>query len=317
MLGDVYAVQQNIKMAQQQYERLLDMDPHAAVMGHFKLGSMAVSKKDFTKAHSHFDEALKLIPGAYNIIQAKILAFFAQDKPDKAKAFVMSFVENHPDNPLLLDLLGRVEMGLGNMNNAEWAFLKALELRPEWMVPYNRIAGIYIRTGQLEKGIATFEQAVAKNPESLHVSFLLATLYHESGKISQAENRYKDILQKKPDFLPAANNLAYLYAEHTHDPALLDKALELAVKAAATEEPLALDTLGWVHFKMGNHEMALEILNKAWDKSPNNPDIGYHLAVILKTTESRERAKTILESLIQTHGQDGLNKSTMELYHSL
>jgi tetratricopeptide (TPR) repeat protein len=317
MLGDIYALQGNASGAEKEYSYLLDMDSQAAVTGHFKLGGLAASKGDFITAHRHFDSALEITPNGYDVMEAKISVYFMQNKAVEAREFVLSLVDKYPNNPLFLDFLGRVEIGLGNIEQAEKVFWKALELEPDWVVPYNRIVGIYMFTDQLDRGVEVFEQALAKNPDSLQTAFILATLYHESGRIDLAEPMYKDILHQNPGFLAAANNLAYLYAKHSQDQETLEKALELAVQSAITEEPQALDTLGWIYYRLDNHEMALENLNKAWARSPGDPDIGYHLAVVLNETGSEDKALNVLQQLVQTHDPDRLNDEIMDLYNEL
>jgi Flp pilus assembly protein TadD len=63
--------------------------------------------------------------------------------------------------------------------------------------------------------------------------------------------------------------------------------------------------------------MAMENLNMAWEKSPTNPDIGYHLAVVLNETGSEDKALSVLQQLVQAHGPERLNDEIMGLYNEL
>jgi Flp pilus assembly protein TadD len=72
--------------------------------------------------------------------------------------------------------------------------------------------------------------------------------------------------------------LAYIYAESE---ANLDQGLEYAIKAAglAPRDASVLDTLGWVYFKRGNFEKAIENLKSSVELRPNSPTIRYHLGM--------------------------------------
>ena len=42
-----------------------------------------------------------------------------------------------------------------------------------------------------------------------------------------------------------------------------------------------MDTYGWIVFSQGQREQGLDLLRKALEIAPNNPDIAYHLASAL------------------------------------
>jgi len=256
-------------------------------------------------------------PKAFEVLEAKVAVYMLQNDADRARAFCLEQMKKFPDSPLLYDLLGRVETSGKQIDKAEDYFLKASELSPKWLVPYYRVAGLYFNSGEMEKGIKKFEQALEANPDSVRTAFTLGTLYQRIGDIEQAKKHYQAILEKHPDFVPAANNLAYIYAEHATGTKQLEEALELAKRAAVTQDSAALDTLGWVYHKLGNSEMALETLNKALEKKPEDPDISYHLAKVLLEKGDKEKAGAVLEKILQD-GQSLRNKDEIQkLYDSI
>src|SRR5690606_14711656 len=86
---------------------------------------------------------------------------------------------------------------------------------------------------------------------------------------------------------------AYGYALAVHREAwadalpYLERALELAPDSGAV-----LDSVGWVHFKLGRHESALKLLNQAWT-ARRDPEIAAHLGQALWHAGERARARTI------------------------
>ena len=108
------------------------------------------------------------------------------------------------------------------------------------------------------------------------VLFMLAMVADEEGKVQKAVEGFKEILARNPDHTDAMNSLAYLYAEQNME---LDKALPLAEKAVESDPSNAafVDTLGWVYFKCGETEKALEYLKMA-SQLLLDPEILNHLA---------------------------------------
>ena len=60
------------------------------------------------------------------------------------------------------------------------------------------------------------------------------------------------------------------------------------------------DTLGWLKLKNGDLQGALKLLEIAADKSPDNPEIKYHLADALAQSGELDRARSILAEIIGT-----------------
>lgn len=85
-----------------------------------------------------------------------------------------------------------------------------------------------------------------------------------------------------PDSPGALNNLAYLTVDHRNDRA---KALPYAERADELKpnDPLILDTLGWVHFKLGNYSQAEDCLRRSIAGRPLAEN-HLHLAHVLAVT---------------------------------
>lgn len=296
-IGDVNMARKQTSRARESYERAL-ADPRTAPAARVKLARLALAEKDPRRGLEQFEEALALAPEYPEAMEGKALALVLLDKANEALAYTKELRSKHPDNPFVHDLAGRMALAMAKDEQAEAGFLRAIELSPNWLPPYYRLATLYVSSGRVEQGIAQFEKDAARQPDQPHTSFLLALLHQQKGDATQAEKRYAALLEKHPDFLPAANNLAYLYAESSKDPAVLQKALELATRAAQGDDPVGLDTLGWVHFRMGNTEMAAEALSKALEKSPDNPTIAYHLATVLARNGDKLRARELLEKAL-------------------
>jgi len=110
-----------------------------------------------------------------------------------------------------------------------------------------------------------------------------------------AIEQYQIILKQNPQSAPALNNLAWLYYQEKNP-----LALEYAEKAhqLAPNDPIILDTLGWILVEQGNTTRGLPLLQKAVSSAPGASDIRYHFASALAKSGDKNRARKELEQLL-------------------
>jgi len=99
------------------------------------------------------------------------------------------------------------------------------------------------------------------------------------GDYTAAAEAFRRCSELNPDHALAINNHAYLLSEHLDSP---EQALPLAERAVSIspDNPSALDTAGWVNYRMGNLEQAEQYLRKALDIQ-EKPATLVHLAEVL------------------------------------
>ena len=90
----------------------------------------------------------------------------------------------------------------------------------------------------------------------------------------------------------------------------LPQAKELIVKALqlAPNDPFITDSLGWVEFRLGNTDKALEILQKAYTDRAD-PEIGAHLGEVLWTLNRQDEARKIWREAL---GQAPANETLIQ-----
>src|SRR5690606_20636538 len=126
----------------------------------------------------------------------------------------------------------------------------------------------------------------------------LAFLYQQSGETPKAIQTYEKAVAACPNVWGATNNLAFMLANTSDKKEDLQRALDLAEKAAAlnTGEASVRDTLGWVYCRQGKVEQAVGVLENAIGRPPERPDIRYNLGLGWRSSnrvvEGRERLET-------------------------
>ena len=116
-------------------------------------------------------------------------------------------------------------------DEAEAAYLKAIELSPNYATAYHWYSNFVLESSMLRTAEATklMERAFELDPRSSIISAVLASQYRFQGLLSLAERQYLDLIAIDPEFANANALLADLYVV---DLGKLDKALTLYRKAS-------------------------------------------------------------------------------------
>jgi uncharacterized protein (TIGR03790 family) len=155
------------------------------------------------------------------------------------------------------------------------------------------------RHGDTAAAKQALEEATKLEPRLTSAHRLLAAIYEEQGQPDLAIERYRRVLADAPDDLLSLNNLAYALAVHAKAPqdalAPAQKAYELSKGAV----PSITDTLGWVHFLLGQHAEAEKYLSEAATAAPNNADVQLHLAHVYAARGRADLAAKAIARCVQ------------------
>jgi tetratricopeptide (TPR) repeat protein len=190
-------------------------------------------------------------------------------------------------------MLGIVQTSKKEYAAAEAAFMKAIELAPDWQPPQNSLASIYLLQGNESKAIEKFQSSLRANPRNPAAYVTLGAIYERKKQTDKAIEVYEQALAAIPNFWQAANNLAFLLSEYSTDKAQHEKALMYAKKALrlSPNVPAILDTVGWTYYKLGDLPKARSFLEQAMEQSPDAAEMNYHLGQVLYDSGNIEAAK--------------------------
>lgn len=156
----------------------------------------------------------------------------------------------------------------GNTDKALKTIQEAIAVAPDPIqgrLEYQR-AWIYYHARNWDKALEQFNRVItefADNDDLVQDSqFRISSIYVELGDSAKGESVLEDVLKKDPENTQANNDLGYLWADQGKN---LDKAYKMIQKAldAEPENPAYLDSMGWVLFKKGEFDKAVEQLKKA------------------------------------------------------
>jgi len=134
-------------------------------------------------------------------------------------------------------------------------------------------------------------RAVLEYPDSFELLYDRAMAAERVDRIDILEADLRRVIKMKPDYAHAYNALGYTLAEKTDR---LSEAKELIEKAykLSPEDPFILDSLGWVHYRLGNVGDALKHLQAAY-AARSDPEIAAHLGEVLWKVGQRDEAQKI------------------------
>ena len=160
---------------------------------------------------------------------------------------------------------------------------------------------LLIQAGRYEEAVAVYTEALGDgyNPDLLYARAMAA---EKLGRLDLLEKDLRSILEREPDHAQALNALGYTLADATDRHAeayeLIKRALELR-----PNDFYILDSMGWVLYRLGRLDEAVEYLRKAL-AIRQDPEIAAHLGEVLWVRGEREQAKEVWETALQLTPED-------------
>src|SRR5215208_2280923 len=157
-----------------------------------------------------------------------------------------------PDDPEVIEAIGRALLGLSRLEEAEASFLDALELDPEWVAPRIGLASLAMRNDEPFKVIHHLERATALDPEYADAFVELGRYYGLMGEPGLAHATFERWIRQHPedaDMLINAGLTAFDAADYAQALEFFEKAMEVASEGdqksgARTFRANTLDMLG-------------------------------------------------------------------------
>ena len=163
-------------------------------------------------------------------------------------------------------------------------------------------AGVMRDAKRWKEAFDVLATAVQKLPEDTDLVYEQAMMAEKLDRMDEMERLLRRVIELKPDHAQAHNALGYSLADRK---LRLEEAKKLIVRALELQpgDPFITDSLGWVEYRMGNHDEALRLLKKAYAARPD-PEIAAHLGEVLWSFGQRDEAKRVWT---EAKGRDGAN----------
>ena len=155
-------------------------------------------------------------------------------------------------------------------------------------------------------------QALEKNPQSPDLLYDHAMAAEKIDRIDVLESNLRQVIQIKPDHAHAYNALGYTLADRNIRLPEAYTLIEQALKIAP-EDPFIMDSMGWVLYRMSQHDSALVFLKRAFELRPD-AEIAAHLGEVLWATGQRDEARKIWDGALKQNPANEVLLATVKKF---
>src|ERR1035437_3928737 len=229
------------------------------------------NKPDYlTKAIQHYQEALRLDPGASLVFEELTDLYIQTNHLRDAITQAEEMLKANPDNVDARRMLGRIYMKMISTTD-------------------NRINEDYLR-----KAIEQLQKVTQKDPKDAESWVALGRLYRVSNNSVDAEKAYNQALVAEADNEEALTGLVMLYSDLGDNKRAIEK-LKLATEKNPNERTLI--ALGSAYEQMHDYKNAADALKRALEMAPDNARLQAGLANNLMLSDRLDEALQIVEGL--------------------
>lgn len=164
-----------------------------------------------------------------------------------------------------------------------------------------------------EEAFALIEKTINSVPNTPQLIYDYAMAAERIGKLELMEKELRKVIQLQPDFSAAYNALGYSMADRNINLNEAKTLIQTAYKLSPNDHYI-LDSLGWVEYRLGNYDVAVEHLRKAHNIQ-QDPEISAHLGEVLWKQGLQEEAGKIWRDALKAFPKNNVLVSTAKKFN--
>ena len=192
---------------------------------------------------------------------------------------------------------------LGDLQRALRLVRQIRSFHPEEPEYYRLEARILAQMDQLGAAERVANQGLQYGPDSASLLYTRAMIREKKGDYAGMESDIRQVIEQNPQDAEAYNFLGYSLADRgvrlKEALALLQQANELS-----PGQGYILDSLGWVHYRLGELEKAETLLRRALEEAPEDAEILAHLGEVLEAQGRLQEARAAWQNALQQAGEE-------------
>ncbi len=297
--------------AREQFEILSQQAPEDADLI-FSLGLINREMENNDEAKKYFDQLLNM--GARESEAHYYLGLLAVQAGDKTQG-VTHFKMVRPGQDFMpaMNQLARILLVQGRDDELRQFFADQRRHYPQ-VAPQIFVleSEILVQMQQYQTADLLLSEALARYPEDTNLLYTRSLVAEKRQDLARAEADLRKILAIDPDNAGALNALGYILTNHSerYDEAteLIEKALQLS-----PEDPTILDSMGWVKYRVGDYQQALDYLQKAY-QGYADAEIAAHLGEVLWQLDRRDEALAVWREGLEKDADNQVLRHTIERF---
>lgn len=207
-----------------------------------------------------------------------------------------------PNNPHILNNIGATYLSKGDIQNAITYFLKALDIRKDFLVARANLAKAYIRDNKFDRALAIYLEDENKYPKNSRLLMDIAHLYLQQNKRGFALEKLNALISFDPRNLAAYHTRGIIHLmDHRLNEAIADfrRALSFDERCAAT-----YNSLGVCYILRKNYYKAIKYFTISLNIDRSDMNTLRNLAGANMQAGKFEEAARLMEEHLLTHPLD-------------
>ncbi len=248
----------------------------------------------------------ELAEGDDATINAKIALIrtrLADNRKEDAIALAEELARENPDDPRVALALGNTQLSAGALADAE-ATLRDAAASTDNATIVVQLARALLAQGKSGEAMTAIDDGLNRMTNNPQLMWTKAILLEQLFRIDEAIAIYDDLYETDSNSMVVANNLASLLATYRDNEDSLKRAQVIARRLKGTRVPPFQDTYGWIAFRNGNIDEALDYLVPAAAAMQADPIVQYHLARAYEEAGRKEDALTAYRAALELAGDD-------------
>jgi tetratricopeptide (TPR) repeat protein len=213
-------------------------------IAHGRLGDALRDEGRVDDAITHYQEALKIKPGAAEFRNNLGTALQQEGRVDEAIAQYREALQIKPNEAEMRYNLGNALLQKGRVDEAAADYQKALQIKPDYAEAHNNLAIALLQKGRVDDAITHYEQALQIQPGFAEAHHNLALALSQKGRADEAIIHFQQALQIKPGYVDAHIDLGNVLLQNGKvGEAISHFQMALQLKPA---DPSIQNTLAWL-----------------------------------------------------------------------
>ena len=295
LAGESYMQAKDFAKATEYFEKASSIAPESAML-HTALSMSKLGQGESARAVAELERATKLDPKSTQAGILLVMTHLRLKEFGKALITAKSLEKEHPDNPVIQNLIGGIYLNKNDASNARTSFEKALSLQPTYFPAVVNLAQLDLQEKKPDAAKKRFEVILEKDKKNIEAMTALSALASSQGQNKEATSWLERSQAENPDALQSNARLAAHYLRSGEK----QKSLILAKKLQATypRDPDILDLLSQAQFANDDMVGALESTNKLVAMLPESALAQFRLASIQVAMQNLPAASDALKKAL-------------------
>ena len=279
------------------------------------VGLLSLESNDFAMADKYFQQSLS--SGFKNPDQLYFYLGRSAERQKNDTAALSWYDKIQPGNHFLDGRLSAANV-IARTKNVDAAIKMLDEVEDlateQQIMVIQAEANLLSQAKRNQESFDLMQKAVNNIPNTTELIYDYAMAAERIGKLDVMEAELRKAIQLRPDFAAAYNALGYSFADRNIKLNEAKTLIETALKLQPDDHYM-LDSLGWVHYRLGNLALAAEYLRKAYETQAD-PEIAAHLGEVLWKQGLQEEAKKIWANALKDYPENDVLVATAKKFRS-